>query len=311
MVTVADGGARAANVPGSSWIKVLVLAGAFLWLTAWQYPTLVQMWLHDSNWSHGFIIPLFSLFLLYQRWSEVSSVRRRSCWLGLPVMILGILAMLLSVFPVKNTWLSQLSMTVILFGLVLSLAGPQMTRLTWVPIFYLVLAMPIPDTLYTRIAYPLQELAASASAGLLRMLGAQISVVASRMEVTGQSGTVHGLTVAEACSGVRSLMAFVALGVAMAYITDRPIWQRIVLMLFILPVAIFCNILRVAGTCWMYVIDKPELGQRFMHKFMGMAMLVPAGLLFLLLSWVLKSLFVEVDEAAAGPQALREGKGAR
>lgn len=308
-MVAADHEAPRGGVSAASWIKVLVLAGGFLWLTGWQYPKLIRMWLNDPNWSHGFIIPLFSLFLLYQRWGEIAAAGRRSARIGLPIFVAGILAMLLAIYPVKNYWLSQLSMTVILLGMVLYLAGAEVAKLTWVPIFYLVLAMPVPETLYVKIAYPLQEVAAYASAAFLRLFGAGVEVTASRMEVVGHSGEVYGLTVAEACSGIRSLMAFVALGVAMAYIARRPVWQRLVLIASILPVTVFCNVLRVTGTCAMYVIDRPVLGQDFMHKFMGMAMLIPAGLIFLLLSWLLNRLFVEEDASPAEAGTAASGSG--
>ena len=284
----------------AGWIKILVLAAAFVVLTWWQYPRLVKVWINDSNWTHGFIIPLFSLFLLYQRRADIAAAHRKSCWWGLPILLVGIAAMLYCVYPVQNVWLSQLCMLVILFGMVLLVGGWQLAKWTWLPIAYLALAMPLPGTLYERIAYPLQEVAAAAAAGLLRMIGAEVYVQASELSGLSWTGQPIQLTVAEACSGVRSLMAFVALGVAMAYIDNRPMWQRLVLLATILPVAVLVNIARVFITTYMHVIDRPELGTGFSHTFIGMIMLIPAGLLFLLISWLLRSLFVEDDDDKAG-----------
>lgn len=119
------------------------------------------------------------------------------------------------------------------------------------------------------------------------------------------------LDVAEACSGMRLLMAFLALGVAMAYLDDKPIWQRMVLVAAAIPIAILCNVIRVAITCWMYYIDRKELGEEFMHYFTGVLMLVPAflmlwGLARLLralprfFSWLVDKLFVEVSDEDDG-----------
>ena len=306
-----DGGpARSTAVPTA--VKIGVLAVLFCLLNLWQFRNLVLAWLEDANWSHGYIIPLFSLFLLYNRREELLSAPRRTCLWALPLMILALMVQMVSFFPISNLWLCELSMVAVLFFLVLYLLGPGVMRITWLPILYLVLAMPVPGTLYTRVSYPLQELAAQGSTLILRACGVEINVAASNLTIISSSGVLRELTVAEACSGMRSLMAYVALGVAWAYLENRPIWQRLVLVASIIPVAVLCNILRVSITCTAYVVDRPELGQKFMHTFTGMLMLIPALLLFLLLSWTLKRLFVEEeeedqveDQAGGGPNGRR------
>ena len=280
--------------------RIGLLAVLFLLLNYRTLRTLGVAWINEPNWSHGFIIPLFSLFLLYNRRDELFRASPRVCLWSLPLMVLALAGQILCFYPISNNWLGQLCMVGVLFFLVLYLAGPNVIRITWLPILYLALAMPLPGSLYTNISVPLQEVAAQGSAIILRICGVEINVTASHLNVLSQSGQWRGLTVAEACSGMRSLMAYVALGVAWAYLEDRPIWQRVTLVLAIIPVAVLCNVIRVSITCGAYVIDRPELGQKFMHTFTGMLMLVPALLLFLLLSWLLKSLFVEVPESDAG-----------
>ena len=296
MVSVAEMAAPNFAVGKSTIVKIAVLAALFAAMNYWQFRLLVESWVNDPNWSHGFLIPLFSLYLLYARRGELLSARRITCLWGLPIMIAGILTTFLGFYPIGNTWISQLSMTVVLFGVVLYLAGPAVIRIAWLPIFYLVLAMPIPEGLYTRLAYPLQEFAAKSATILLQLFNVQINVTASNLKIVSLSGRDYGLTVAEACSGIRSLIAYLALGVAWAYLEYRPIWQRVILVGSAIPIAILLNIIRVAITCTMYVIDKPELGQDIMHELMGMVMLAPALALLWLLSLVLKNLFIEVDE---------------
>ena len=278
------------------WIKITILAGLFAAINYRQFRPLVNSWMHDPNWSHGFLVPLFSLYLLYTRREELFAATRRTSLLGLVVMILGILAKLIAVYPIGNTWLTQLSMTVILFGIVLYLGGWGIIKLAWVPIFYLALAMPIPPIIYTQIATPLQTLAAKASTIILGIFGVGINVTASHLTITSISGYEHGLTVAEACSGVRSLIAYVALAIAWAYLEERPVWQRLVLVGSAVPIAVLCNVIRVTVTCTMFVVDQPALGQDFMHSFMGLVMMAPALLMLWLLGWMLGSLFIEVED---------------
>ena len=278
------------------WAKIFVLAGAFIALHSWQFKVLYYQ-LQDPNWSHGFIIPLFSIYLLYCRYDQLAEARRRPSFLGLVVLVGGLAWMVVSVYPIQNFWLAQLSMVVMLFGLVLFTAGWEVIRLTWLPIVYLVLALPIPDSLYNRIALPLQNLAASASAAFLTAIGVELKAQASQLMIQSYGGNWYPVTVAEACSGVRSLMAFVALGVALAYLADRPVWQRMVLLALIIPVTVFMNMIRVTITCYMYVIDRPELGQKFMHTFLGMLMLIPAALVLWGFAKLLDALFEEENAA--------------
>ena len=280
----------------SAYIKVAIIAFLFCSLNFWQFKRLYAGWLIDANWSHGFLIPLFSAYLIYTRWDQLTAARRRVCIWGLPIMLASLIVLIYSFYPLETYWFCQLSMIPLLLGIVLYLSGPAVLKITWVPIVYLMLAIPIPDILYRDIAYPLQELAASSTTILLKLCGVTINVEGSSLSIVSLSDNEYPLQVVEACSGVRSLMAFVALSVAMAYIDDRPVWQRLVLIFSSLPITVLCNILRVTATSTMFVIDQPELGKDFMHTFMGMALLVPALLMLLGLSWLLNHLFVEHDD---------------
>ena len=303
------------SFPPQTWAKVLVLAALFLWMNSWQVRVLVVTWIDDGNWSHGFLIPLFSLYFLYSRRDELLSAPRRVCLWGLPLMLLGIFQVLVGVYPIQNHWTSHLGMVPILAGLVLYLGGRSVLRVTWLPIVFLVFAMPIPSTAYGQIALPLQNLAAAASHVILRLFGVQIVVRQSSLTLLSLTGVERQLTIAEACSGMRMLMAFLALGVAMAYLDDRPVWQRVTLVIMGVPIAVLCNVIRVVITATMYVWDRPELGQDFMHSFTGMLMLAPALLMLWGLGWLLGGLYVEEDEeeekdnrSADGPAAMEGAK---
>ncbi|MCK4601705.1 MAG: exosortase/archaeosortase family protein [Phycisphaerae bacterium] len=304
MVAVSTAPSWQKSFPLETFIKILVLVAVLALMNYRQFPRLFRDWVDNPNWSHGFIIPLFSLYLLFARREELLSVRRRVCLWGLPVFMLGC-ALQIMAYAVENPWSCQISMTVVLFGLVLYLGGPGIAKLTWLPIFFLIFAMPIPDIIYNRIALPLQNFAALGSGMLLRVFGVQIEVAYSNLQIQSTSGAWHSLTVAEACSGMRLLMAFMAISVAMAYLEDRPLWQRIIMVGMGIPVAIFCNVLRVTITCVMYYFDHPELGQDFMHDFTGMLMLLPALVMLWLIGLLLKYLFVEVDdeETSEGPDS--------
>ncbi|RLC66413.1 MAG: hypothetical protein DRI52_12080 [Chloroflexi bacterium] len=281
----------------STWIKIAILSGLMLFLQMPHLRWLVKKWISDPNWSHGFVIPLFSLYLLYSRRNALFAAKPRISVWGLVLMILCLAGEILGIFPVRNYWVSQLFMVGMIFGLVWYLAGGQVMRVVWLPILFLIFAIPLPELLYSRIALPLQNFAARGAVAMLQLFKVSISSIASSLHIISRSGVERNLTVAEACSGMRLLMAFLALGVAMAYLDYKPIWQRIILVIAAIPIAIFCNVIRVAITCWMYYIDEPELGQDFMHHFTGVLMLIPAFAMLWVLAWIIQHIFVEETES--------------
>jgi len=287
------------SFPRATVLKVVILAGLLVVMNYRQFPYLVIKWWDDiDRWGHGFLIPLFSLYLLYSRRNDLLTAKRRTSLWGLPVILLGGLGQVLG-YWIRNPWSTQMSLLLLVLGLVLYLAGWQVLRLTWLPILFLAFALPIPDIYYGRIALPLQNLAAAFSANIMRIFGVEIDVAASKLSLLSVSGERYPLAVEEACSGIHLLTAFVALSVCMAYLSERPVWQRVVLVLLGIPVAIACNVLRVTITCTMFYLDLPELGQKFMHAVTGLVMLVPALGMLWLAGWVLNNLFVEVEEDEA------------
>ncbi|MCD4824682.1 MAG: exosortase/archaeosortase family protein [Phycisphaerae bacterium] len=284
------------RISRDGWVKIGilgVLVSAFYW---GDFLGLFNQWISNPDWTFGAFIPLFSLYLLYIWRREILVLPRRVCLWGLGLVLLAMCIKASGVVVLRNDWIVQLSIPVMIFGLVLYLCGLKTAWLCFVPIFFLSLAMPLPNKLYTMVSLPLQNLAATLSTKLLMLFGAQITVAASSMEVTSLTGKVHPLQVAEACSGMRSLLGFFALGVLVAYIQERPFWQRAVIILAGIPIAIGVNILRVAGTSVMFLIDKKELGEDFMHNAMGMILMIPALLLLFLLAHLLDSMYEEVDD---------------
>ncbi len=308
------------SFPLETCARIIILAGVLVWMNFWQLRIMVRTWMDDGNWSHGFLIPLFSVYFLYSRRDELLSAKRRICNWGLGLLLFGIFVILAGLYIYQTVWqgfwFCHVGIIITILGLVLYLAGPRVLKVVWLPIVFLIFAMPLPGTTYGKIALPLQNIAAAASAAALKLCGVNIVVKASELTLVSISGVQRDLTVAEACSGVRMLVAFMALGVAMAYLDDKPIWQRVTLVLMGVPIAVASNVLRVIITSTAYVMDKPDFGKDFMHSFTGMLMLIPALLMLWGLGWILQRLFVadeqedddEEDDGANGlPDDAKDG----
>lgn len=284
-----------------NYLKMLIIAGLFCFLFHNDIGRIVNRWLTDSSWSHGFLIPLFSLYFINQHKKEILSLQTRPNYLGLFFLILGIVFYALNgASPSGYAYLQPISMIAVLGAVVLFLGGWHLVKYTWLPIAFLVFAVPLPQRYYVALTMPMRHLAAEISAVLLNLLG-DLEAAASGVviDVIYKGRHLEPLNVAEACSGMRLLMAFLALGVAMAYLHYRPAWQRIILLASTIPIAILCNIVRVTITGFIYVLLHPKYTQGIYHDMLGLGMLPLAFALYGSIAWFMASLFVEESEAVS------------
>ena len=252
---------------------------------------LVNRW-QDPKESHGFLIPAFSLYFIFQERRRLSKVLGKSSFWGLALMVLSIWGYVNNFFK-GFSYPLPLMMVQMLLGIVLFLGGWRILRLVWLPVLFLVFAIPLPARLYYNITFPMRELASQVASVILNSFSS-IQCEASGVVIHGtHAGEIFNLNVAEACSGMRLLMAFLALGVAMAYLEYRPLIHRLVLLPCTIPIAIFCNMLRVLLTGLIYIYINPEWTKGTPHTILGMAMLAVAFGLYGLLAWIMSRIYVE------------------
>jgi exosortase len=293
-----------------NYVKIFVIAGLFVWLFHNEIESTVRIWCTDSSWSHGFLIPFFSLYFIHQHKKDILNLQPRPNYLGLFFLICGIVFYPLNKVHFRFNYLGPIGMLATLGAVILFLGGWRLVKYMWLPILFLVFAVPLPTRYYVSFTRPMRHIAALAAAALLNLVG-QIEATASGVVIDiiykGQP-LEPPLNVAEACSGMRLLTAFLALGVAMAYLHHRPVWQRLVLLASTIPIAIFCNIVRVTVTGFIYVLLHPKYTQGIYHDTLGLAMLPLAFGLYGFLAWFMSSLFIEETEAAAGDIVVRRRK---
>ena len=274
------------------YIKIAVIAGLIYWFFNNQIYGVVNRWA-DPSWSHGFLIPLFSLYFLNQRKNEILSVTPRPSYIGLFGLISCIFFFFINRSYFHIGYFQQLVVLAAIFSCILLLGGWVLIRHTWLPTLYLFFAIPLPEVLYKKVTIPMRIFASQIAEAILNIvpdLNAKSSGVVIDIVYKGQP-LETSLNVAEACSGMRLLMAFLALGVAMAYLHKRPMWHRFVLLASTVPIAILCNVVRVTITCFIY-IWKAEYAQGIYHDMLGMLMLPLAFGLYGGLAWFLSNLFV-------------------
>lgn len=291
--------------------KIVALAIPFLWLFHGTLYRLLRVWLEVPDWSHGLLIPLFALgiFLyIHEQWRDVPL---RPTYTGLAVVFVALLANVMAVWWLKKLiMLEDYSWWLLLVGLVVTVCGWRFARAVWFPLVFICFSIRIGGVLYNLVSAKLQQTAAVCATGLLKLVGIQVDLEGVVIDVMSRSNVKWPVTVAEACSGMRILMAFLALGTLIAYVVRRPWWHRLVLVLGIIPIAIVSNVLRVTAMGVLYYLDRESWAKGLAHTLEGMLMLPVAFLLFWLLHVLLCKLVIEEHGPAETAPPRDDGQGA-
>lgn len=248
-----DVAARSAAVlPTAEWDwnrlltpRVVFLILPVVALVAWAYPYWFPgnrwelTWRNSSAWGHAYLIPFIAVLIAHYRLKERAPRRIEPCIWGLALILAGFVFRIWS-RVLKYGYPGEATFLLVVAGAVLLLLGWEMFKALWIPVLYLGLMIPWDAKYYEQIALPLQTLAAAATEKILMLLGMAVDRRVNDLELS--SGKI---TVAEACSGLHLLFAFVALGVMMAFIYRRPLWERVIIMASSVPIAVFCNMIRV------------------------------------------------------------------
>lgn len=296
----------AARPPRRWWtpavgIQVALLA-AFVVFHYWHVlDYLVYCWSNNGDWSHGFVIPFFGLYYLYLRRDRMP-LELDAGWLARAAGA-ALLLVAFGVYAVSTLRQQQypqdLSLVMTVMGIVLMVCGWPLARWSWFAVAFLCFALPFPSRLYQQLTVPLRVLASQLSAQVLSVVPGMLAEAQGTVVeyiYQGRSGT---LDVEQACSGMRLLVTMMALGVAMAFVNERPLWHRMVVILACLPISIFCNIIRVTTTGFLIVFGREELARGFWHMMLGMGMLFIAFSLYGGISYVLNHLFEEGEPATS------------
>lgn len=258
-------------VPSGSWRSrnsQLALGSVLICLlvTAVYYQVLGKLvtdWWQIPDFSHGFLVPVFAAYLVWEKRSVLLATKIAPSWGGIAVMAFGLAVLLLGVYG-SELFLSRVSLLILLAGLVLCFGGGQLLKELRFALLVLLLAIPIPAIVFNQITFPLQLLASKLASGLLPLFGVPVLREGNVIVLP-----VMKLEVAEACSGIRSLMSLFTLAVFYGYFMEKSVWRRVLLVLVSIPIAIAANALRILGTGLCVQYWDPDKALGFFHEFSG------------------------------------------
>jgi exosortase len=234
-------------------------------------------WYNIPDYSHGFLVPLFAAFLVWDKRKALSATPVNQSWSGVALILFSIVVLILGVYGVE-LFTSRISFVFMLAGLVWTFFGRAMLRELRFPLLVLLLAIPFPAIVFNQITFPLQLMASRLASEILPHLGVPVLQEGNVIELP-----VMKLEVAEACSGIRSLMSLFTLAVFYGYFLEKTTLRRWMLALASIPIAVAANVARIVGTglCVQYWDPQKALG--FFHEFSGWVMFVISlGFLYLI-----------------------------
>jgi len=255
------------------------LLGVLFWQNLVHF---VLVWSSDENYSHGFLVPLLSLYFANEAARRGPVALRSGLWFGSMMVTLAIAIKLATVvipFPAASDYGFLLALA----GLCAILAGTDVLKRYWFAFFFLIFMVPLPVALYSLIANPLQLLVSQMATAMLNVLSIPALCEGNLITLPGD----NQLFVAEACSGMRQLTGFLALTTAWAYLSMRPPWHRGLLIASSVPIAMTANIVRVTLTGVVSHVFDPKYASGAFHTVEGLAMMGLGLLMLSTLSWTL------------------------
>jgi exosortase len=262
--------------------------GAFTALFLFTYwptlGTLSDKWLHDPQYSHGYLVPIFAAWLLWSRRSQLASAPFRPNWWGIPLLLASILLHLAGAY-IYFDWLDAVSILPCLAGLFVMWRGWPALRWSWPALAFLLFMIPLPFRFETALAMPLQRIATLTSTYVMQTIG--LPALAEGNTILLNRGRIG---VVEACSGLSMMMIFFALSTAVALLIKRPLLDKVVIILAAAPIAVIANVARITVTGVAHELLSPEIANAIFHDWAGWLMMPFAlGLLWLVL-WTLSRL---------------------
>ncbi|HUG91133.1 MAG TPA: exosortase/archaeosortase family protein [Planctomycetaceae bacterium] len=267
-------------------ITLLTLLTAAL---AWSYwPALKSMahkWESDPQYSHGWLVPVFALALLWLRRDRMQSGQFHPGWWGLPLIGLALVLKLVAAYFYFE-WLDLVSFVPCVAGICLVVGGRAAMAWAWPAVVFLFFMVPLPYTLEQFMREPLRWIGTKASTYLMQTVGLPaysegFVVVVGEQRIGDE----------EACSGLNMLMTFFALSTAVAVICARPLWERAVIVVSAVPIALIANVARVTIVGILHANGAHEFAQTLHRQAAFLMMPIALGLLWVELR-LLSALFI-------------------
>ncbi|MGI4757109.1 MAG: exosortase/archaeosortase family protein [Janthinobacterium lividum] len=223
-------------------------------------------WYIFPDYAHGFLVPFFCMYVVWEKREIIRNTPMAPSWAGTGLVLLGLFTLITGVYGAE-LFLARISGLMLLAGLIWTFAGLPMLRVLKFPLLTLLLAIPFPAVIFNQITFPLQLFASRLAGAILPVFNVPVLREGNVIELP-----MMRLEVAEACSGIRSLMSLFTVAVIYGYLLEPSTLRRTLLALASIPIAVAANVLRIVGTGLCVQYWDPEKAMGFFHEFSGWLM---------------------------------------
>ena len=252
------------------WLALAAVFAAIGFVYWRMLSSLVQQWASDDNYSHGFFVVPLALYFAWERRRALATAVARPSAGGAALIALSLALWLAGTFGAE-LFLTRISLIGVVAGTIWFLWGQEHLRILAFPILFLFLMIPLPAIIFNQIAFPLQLFASQVGEQVISAAGIPVLRDGNILRLPSRT-----LEVAEACSGIRSLVSLIMLAVVLGYFTERRTGRRILIALSAVPIAILANAARVAGTGIAAEWVSPKAADGFFHTFSGWLVFIVA-----------------------------------
>ena len=268
--------------PYKRYLPLAVVAISFLVLYHHVITKLIHDWSIDGNYSHGFLVPFISGYLIWQKRERLAEIELKPADAGLVFLLLSCCFMV-ATYLCAELFTMRFSMILVIWSIVVFLAGWEWVKALFLPVAYLMFMIPLPAIIWNKIAFPLKLFATHIAVQVIQLLG---------ITVYGEGNIIHlsntTLEVVDACSGLRSLTSLLALSAAFALISTHTVPRKMILFLSAVPIAIATNIFRLSFTAVLASRYGGRVAQGFLHEASGMVVFFLALIILFFLNMLLK-----------------------
>lgn len=245
---------------------------------------MVEIWSKKEEYGHGLMIPLISLFLIWQKKDELERLPLKGSWAGVLVLVVGLFLYVLGELSTLYI-IVQYSFLIALYGMVIAFIGWRATSVIWAPLLFLFFMIPLPNFLYNNLSAHLQLISSQLGVAVIRLFDIGVYLEGNVIDL----GTFK-LQVVEACSGLRYLFPLTSLAFLMAYLFKAAMWKRVVIFLSSIPITVFMNSFRIGVIGVLVEYWGPGQAEGFLHDFEGWVVFMACMSILLLEMWMLTKL---------------------
>ena len=238
-------------------------------------------WGSNDDYSHGYFIPLLTVYFIYLMRDELQKAAINPSLSGLFVIFIGLGQLVIAKIG-SELFLQRTSLIIVLFGLTLFLLGWEYFKKLFLPLCYLIFMVPLPAIIWNKIAFPMQLFSSYLTEKVISFVGITVFREGNVMHLAETT-----LEVVAACSGLRSLVTLLALSGALVFLSTLPTMKKIILFFSAAPIAIFANICRLTFTALLATQIGSDAAQGFLHEFSGMVVFMLGLSLLMVVNWLL------------------------